>query len=154
MLAAATANSMVNTVAITASNAYDQFLASQVKLDDKLVTSEGRVCFATPSFIKFIKQDVTAVNNASDKGQTIKFNGMIGELDGVKLVKVPSGRMPANTAFIIMHPSVFCGPEQVNEANVHIDPPGISGVRIDMRFIYDAFVLDSRKDGIAAHKTI
>ncbi|MCL5460227.1 N4-gp56 family major capsid protein, partial [Loigolactobacillus coryniformis] len=65
---------------------------------------------------------------------------------------VPSGRMPTNAAFIIMHPSCFCSPEQINEAIVHVDPVTFSGTQVNMRFIYDAFVMDTKKDAIYYHK--
>ena len=151
LAAAATANARVATAAITASNAYDKFLDATVSLDNDSVTTEGRVAFVTPSFFKFIKQDVTAIM-ATEAGQKVKFSGLMGELDGVKIVKVPSNRMPANAAFIVMHPSCFASPKTLNEANVHIDPPGISGTRIDFRFIYDAFVMEQKKLAIWFHK--
>ena len=151
LAAVATTNSNVATAAITASNAYDKFLDGTVSLDNDSVPTEGRVAFVTPTFFKFIKQDVTAIL-ASEAGQKVKFSGMMGELDGVKIVKVPSNRMPANAAFIIMHPSCFSSPKTLSEAKVHIDPPGISGTRIDFRFIYDAFVMEQRKDAIWYHK--
>jgi len=151
LAAVATANSNVATLAITAANAYDKFLDGCVALDNDSVTMEGRIAFVTPTFYKFIKQDVTAIKN-SDLGQKVVFSGVMGELDGVKIVKVPSNRMPANASFIIMHPSCFCSPKTLNEINTHIDPPNISGIQIDMRFIYDAFVMEQRKDAIWYHK--
>ena len=151
MAAAATSNSRVATAAITASNAYDKFLDGGVSLDNDQVPTEGRVAFVTPTFYKFIKQDVTAIM-ATESGQKVKFSGMMGELDGVKIVKVPSNRMPANAAFIIIHPSCFASPKTLNEIKVDDKPQGISGMLIEMRFIYDAFVMDQRKLAIWYHK--
>ena len=152
LAAAATANSRVATAVITASNAYDKFLDAGVAMDNDLVPSEGRVAFVTPTFYKFIKQDVTALLD-SDLSQKVKFSGVMGELDGVKIVKVPSNRMPANASFIVMHPSCFASPKTLNEINVNDNPQGISGMLIEMRFIYDAFVMEQRKLGIWYHKT-
>ena len=151
LAAAATANSRVATAAITASNAYDKFLDAGVAMDNDLVPSEGRVAFVTPTFYKFIKQDVTALLD-SELSQKVKFSGVMGELDGVKIVKVPSNRMPANASFIVMHPSCFASPKTLNEINVNDKPQGISGMLIEMRFIYDAFVMDQRKLGVYYHK--
>jgi hypothetical protein len=39
-------------------------------------------------------------------------------------------------------------PVKLHEYKIHKDPVGISGHVCEGRFIYDAFVLDSKKDGI------
>ena len=75
----------------------------------------------------------------------------VGEIDGVKIVKVPRRRMPANCEFIIAHPSVTTKAEKLDDYKIHQDPPGINGNLVEGRVYYDAFVLNNKKKAIYAH---
>ena len=149
--AAGIANSHTDTTAITASNAYLKFLEAQAALDDDKVPVTGRICFVTPAYHNFIKQDST-FNRASDMNQKMLINGQVGEIDGVKIIKAPSSYFPANHAFILMHPKVSVSPKKLEDYKVHQDPPGISGHLIEGRIIYDCFVLAQKVNGIWVHK--
>ena len=80
-------------------------------------------------------------------------DGQVGEIDGVKLIKVPDSYLPTNCAFIITHPSVTVAGDKLAEYKVHDNPPGINGNLIEGRVYYDAFILDAKKDGVYAHYT-
>lgn len=149
--AAAIANSKTATEATTASNAYVQFLAAQAALDEAKIPVAGRVCFVTPAYHNFLKQDSSFIQ-ASDMAQKMLVNGQVGEVDGVKIIKAPSTYFPANHAFILMHPKVSVSPKKLEDYKVHENPPGISGHLIEGRIIYDCFVLEQKKLGIWAHK--
>jgi N4-gp56 family major capsid protein len=152
--AAATANSGVPAATnITTSNAYSSFLQATAYLDDNKVPQEGRIAFVTPSFYNFLKQDSTFLK-ASDIGQTMLINGQVGEVDGVKIVKVPTSYMPAKTPFILVHKSVMCAPKKLQEYKIHENPPGINGNLVEGRIYYDAFVLDAKKKGVYAWLTV
>jgi N4-gp56 family major capsid protein len=149
-VAAATANSGRPTAAnITAANAYVSFLAAQEYLDENKVPTEGRVAFVTPKFYNFLKLDPTFLK-ASDVGQKMLLNGQVGEVDGVKIIKVPSSYFPAKTPFVITHKSVMCAPKKLQEYKIHENPPGINGNLVEGRIYYDAFVLDAKKKGVYA----
>jgi N4-gp56 family major capsid protein len=150
--AAAIANLKTATAAITASNAYVKFLDAQASLDESKVPISGRICFVTPAYYNFLKQDPTFIK-ASDMAQKMLINGQVGEVDGVKIIKVPSSYFPANHAFILMHPSCTISPKKLEDYKTHDNPPGISGWLVEGREIYDCFVLTAKKDAIFAHKT-
>lgn len=150
--AAAISNSHTATEATTASNAYIQFLTAQAVLDDDKVPMTGRICFVTPAYHNFIKQDSTFVQ-ASDMAQKMLINGQVGEIDGVRIIKAPSSYFPANHSFILMHPSVSVAPKKLEDYKTHDNPPGISGWLVEGREIYDCFVLEAKKNGLYAHKT-
>lgn len=149
---AAVANSNVGTGSLTKANAYEKFLAGQTALDNALVPAAGRIAAVNASTLALLKQD-SAFVLASDMGQKIKINGVIGELDGVKIVKVPDNYLPTNCQFIITHPSVTVKAEKIKDYKIHDNPPGISGNLVEGRVYYDAFVLDAKKDGAYAHYT-
>lgn len=138
--------------AITASNAYTKFLDAQEKLDNEQVPQDGRICYATPAFIKFLKLDPNFIK-ASDIAQKMLVNGQVGEVDGVAIVKVPTNRMPQNTAFILIHPSCSCSPLKLEDYKIHDNPPGISGKLVEGRIIYDCFVFNETGKAICKHMT-
>ena len=152
MSASAIASGNTATAATTASNAYAQFLKAGETLDDKKVPGVGRIAFVTPAFYSFIKQDPTFVK-ASEIGQKMLVTGQIGEVDGVKIVKVPTSYFPANHAFILVHPSAVVAAEKLQDFKTHDNPPGINGWLVEGRKRYDAFVLENKKNGLYAHKT-
>ena len=74
--------------------------------------------------------------------------GVIGEVDGTKIVKVPSSRLPAGAAMIMTHPIAATGPKQLEDYKIHDNPPGINGWLVEGRMIYDCFVLNNKACGI------
>ena len=87
---------------------------------------KGRVAFCSYRFANLLKQD-PAFMKYSNMSQEMVIKGVLGECDGIKIVKVPSSRLPAGCAFIITHPSACTAPKQLTEYKTHDNPPGISG---------------------------
>lgn len=137
-------------VALSRTNIYDKFTDAQMMLDDSLVPEEGRVCFITPKALKEFKLDTNFVK-ATEIAQNMLIKGQVGEVDGVKIIKVPSSRMPLKTPMLIMHPSCSCSPVKLNDLKMHDNPPGISGKLIEGRIVYDCFVFDSKANAIIKH---
>lgn len=138
------------TTAITKSNAYEMFLAGNEALGNKNVPDQGRVAFCSYRFANLLKQD-PAFMKYSDQSQQMVIKGVMGECDGVKIVKVPSSRLPAGCAFILTHSIAATGPKQLEDYKIHDNPPGISGWLVEGRIIYDCFVLNEKADAIYYH---
>jgi hypothetical protein len=139
------------TGATTSSNAYTQFTAMNANVTDQEAPENGRVSAMTASYYNFLKQSGFVL--ASDAGQKKHDSGDLGEVDGVKVYVVPSGRMPTNTDCFISHPSVCVAPEKLVDYTLHDNPPGVSGKLLEYRHRYDAFVDTNRTGCIAIHKT-
>ena len=45
--------------------------------------------------------------------------GIMGECDGVKIVKVPASRLPEGCSFILTHPIAATGPKQLEEYKIN-----------------------------------
>ena len=135
---------------VTKENAYSMFLSAMEKLGDKSVPDKGRVAFCSYRFANLLKQDPAFIKGG-DSAQSMLEKGVIGEVDGCKIVKVPSSRLPAGCAFLLVHPSAAVGPKQLEDYKTHADPPGISGWLVEGRVIYDCFVLEEKADGIWYH---
>lgn len=153
MATAAAANAGVATVAITAANAYSQFLVMMEYFANNKVSLSNLVTWVSPAFYTFLKLDPSFIK-ASDMGQKIAINGQVGEVDGAKIIRVPSVYLPTNTAFIGCHPSATVAADKLEDFKIHDNPPGINGSLVEGRVIYDAFVLTSRLKAVYQHKII
>ena len=136
-----------DSTAPTKSNAYELFLKGMESLGDNNVPDQGRVAFCSYAFANLLKQD-SAFMKYGNTSQEMLIKGVIGEVDGAKIVKVPSSRLPAGCAFILCHQLAATAPKQLEEFKTHDNPPGISGWLCEGRFIYDCFVLDEKVGGI------
>ena len=144
---AATEAGNSDSTAPTKTNAYELFLKGMESRGDNNVPDQGRVAFCSYAFANLLKQD-SAFMKYADSSQEMLVKGVIGEVDGAKIVKVPSSRLPAGCAFILCHPLAATAPKQLEEFKTHDNPPGISGWLCEGRFIYDCFVLDEKVGGI------
>lgn len=63
----------------------------------------GRVALVSYAFAGLLKQDPAFMRDC-DTAQNALIKGLLGEVDGCKIVKVPSSRLPAGCAFILTHP--------------------------------------------------
>lgn len=147
---AAMDNANYDETVLTKSNAYEYFLAAQESLGDNNVPDAGRIAFCSYKFANLLKQD-SAFMRYSDMSQEMIIKGVVGEVDGTKIVKVPSSRLPWGTSFILVHPIAACAPKQLEDYKIHDNPPGISGWLVEGRMIYDSFVLNSKLKAVYFH---
>lgn len=150
LAAEATARGNVDTTAITKSNAYEMFLQGMERLGNKNVPDKGRVAFCSYRFANYLKQD-PAFMKYGDQSQDMLIRGVVGEVDGCRIVKVPSSRLPSGCAFLLTHPMAATAPKQLEEYKTHDNPPGISGYLVEGRVVYDCFVLEEKADAIYYH---
>lgn len=138
--------------AVTKTNAYEEFLTCQTMLDNAKAPIGGRICVCTPAYYNMIKLD-DSFTKKGDMATQIAIKGVVGDIDGVPTIKVPSSYLPANVDFIITNPACMPSPMKLESYKIHQDPPGISGWLIEGRVRYDAFVLNNKKNAIVAHKS-
>ena len=150
LAAAATDRGATADTVITKDNAYEMFLNGMEWLGNRNVPDKGRVCFCTYKFANYLKQD-SAFMKYGDSSQKMLVKGVIGEVDGCKIVKVPANRLPAGCAFLIAHPNAATAPKQLNDYKIHENPPGISGWLVEGRLIFDCFVLNEKADAVYYH---
>lgn len=118
LAAEATKRGNFSTEAIDKDNAYGMFLAAEEALGNHNVPDKGRVAFCSYKFANLLKQD-PAFMKYSNLSQEMVIKGVLGECDGVKIIKVPSSRLPAGCAFIMTHPCAATAPKQLEEYKTH-----------------------------------
>lgn len=126
-----------------------QIMDGVLYLDNHLVPGDGREIRIAASYYKLLKTcaDFSPMDRVSEKA-IIK--GQVGEIDGMRVIKIPDSYMPNGVYFLITHKSACLSPMKLQDYKVHKDPPGISGDLAEGRIIFDAFVLGSRAEGIYA----
>ena len=134
-------------VALTAENIYTEILKASETLDDAEVPETERVLLVTPAVYALMKQ-CPEIALDTDVGQQMRVKGVIANLDGASVVKVPKVRLPENFGFMLAHPSATVAPVKLEDYRVHQDPPGLSGALVEGRICYDAFVLDNKTKAI------
>jgi N4-gp56 family major capsid protein len=153
MSAAAVANGHTATAVVTSDNAYSSILDGTEVLDEAKVPQGGRLLYVTPAFYNLIKLSPDFIKS-TEIAQKMLVNGQVGEIDGMKVIKVPSTYLPANTPFLICHPVATVAAQKLEDYKTHDNPPGINGWLVEGRKRYDAFVLENKKAALYVHKTL
>lgn len=133
--------------ALTKTNIYEEIVTANSVLDDAEVFENGRVLVVTPKIYLIMKQCKDIVME-TDIGNDMRIRGVIANLDGMTVLKVPANRLPANFGFMIAHPCATAAPSKLESYKTHQDPPGISGTLVEGRVAYDAFVLENKSKAI------
>lgn len=141
------AGTKVTDTTLTSTNMYTEIIKGSNALDNAEVPETNRILLVTPDTYLLMKQckDITM---ETDIGNDMRIKGVIGNLDGMPVIKVPKSRLPQKFGFMIAHPCATVAPVKLSEYRVHANPPGISGQLVEGRIAYDAFVLDNKNKAI------
>ena len=134
-------------LALTSENIYTAITDANTALDNADVPETDRVLVVTPDVYLLMKRckDITMETNI---GNDLRLKGVIANLDGAVVAKVPKNRLPVDFGFMIAHPVATVSPTKLEDYKTHQDPPGISGELVEGRICYDAFVLENKAKAI------
>lgn len=143
----ANAGTKPTAITLTPENIYDEITKATETLDNAEVPETNRVLVVTPSVYRIMKKskDITM---ETDIGNDLRLKGVIANLDGALVMKIPSVRLPEDFGFMLAHPCATVAPTKLEDYRTHQDSPGISGELVEGRIVYDAFVLDNKKNAI------
>lgn len=132
---------------LTSDNIYLEIMKANNALDNAEVPETGRQIVVTPDTYLLMKQckDIVMETNI---GNELRFNGVVSNLDGANVIKVPAARLPEGFGFMVAHPCATVAPTKLEDYNTHVNPPGISGQLVEGRIAYDAFVLENKAKAI------
>lgn len=133
--------------ALTKTNIYEQLIKASNDLDNAEVPETGRIIVVTPDVYLLMKQCKDIIME-TDIGNDLRLKGVISNLDGANVIKVPKMRLPKDFGFMIAHPIATVAPTKLEDYKTHQDPPGISGELVEGRICYDAFVLENKAKAI------
>lgn len=134
-------------VALSETNIYDEILKATAALDNAEVPETGRVLVVAPDVYLLMKRckDITM---ETDIGNDMRLRGVVSNLDGANVLKIPASRLPKDFGFMLAHPCATVAPTKLEDYKIHVDPPGISGDLVEGRIVYDAFILDNKVKAI------
>jgi len=146
------AGTTITSAAPTKSNVCERIDAGVTALDDAEVPENDRTLLVSNKTYAALKGagmfDVNA-DKVSGKAFT---KGQVGTYSNMRVVKVPSGRLPEGMNFMIVYKGAGTNPIKLNDTKVHQDPPGISGNLLEGRVYFDCFVFETKKMGIYLDK--
>ena len=134
-------------ITLTADNIYDEIIKASKELDNAEAPETNRVLVVTPDIYLLMKKSPDIVLE-TDIGEDMRLRGVIGNLDGLTVIRMPASRLPENFGFLVVHPCATVAPTKLESYKTHDNPPGISGALVEGRIVYDAFVLDNKKKAI------
>lgn len=136
---------------ITKSNVVDEISKHVTALRNKFATVDDAYCFIGESeyAMLLMAPEFINYNNPTFASQHIE-KGVMGKLRGLQIVPVPDSYFTdTNINFVTAKRSAILAPTKIKDMKVHTDPVGISGALMEIRWLYDAFVLTTKKDGLA-----
>ena len=136
---------------ITSANAYEALATANEIQDEAGVPEQGRVCVATPEYNKNLKADPKAVLD-TEVGQDMRIKGVVANMDGANIQKVPAKLLPANLNFMLAHPVATTFAVKLAEYKIHENAVGVSGSLVEGRVYYTAFVRNNKKSAIYVSK--
>lgn len=150
--AAKAGQSKTLTAELTNETILPEVIAAKIALDNKLVPAKGRTLYVGSVAYTALLGNEEYIRLDSLGSKSI-VNGKVGEIMGMDVKFIPDTYLPEGVAFMVILKDAAISPVKLHEYKLHKDPPGISGHLAEGRFIYDAFVLDTKKDGIYVAKT-
>ena len=133
------------------SNIVDAISAHVTALRNKFATVDDAYCFIGESeyAMLLLAPEFINYNNPTFAPRNLE-KGVMGKVRGLQIVPVPDSYFTdTNINFVTAKRSAILAPTKIKDMKVHSDPVGISGALLEIRWLYDAFVLDTKKDGLA-----
>nr|DAU75939.1 MAG TPA: Major capsid protein [Caudoviricetes sp.] len=149
-VAAAGATAVAQKITASAADPYGDVLKAEAFLDEAKAPVSNRYLFVTPAFYNLIKKEIVTTMNASEYNNKLLVRGIVGELDGMMVVKVPTSYFPTKTNAILWHKDAVLGAKKITSTRVITDSELIDGSVLVGRFLYGAFVLEGKKKGVAS----
>jgi len=140
---------IVTDAAVSASNAWVDFLAIRANIMNNEGGEDGFVAVMLPSYYQFLKQSGLVLD--TDGFEKTLRSGDLGLVDGVRVRTAPSTRLGTNVNMIVTHPDVTTFADVLTDYTTSKNPPGINGWLIEGRLAYDAFVDTNRVNQIGIH---
>lgn len=140
------------TAAPTKSTICEKVSDGMVYLSNKKVPDDNRYIYIGWSYFGMLRLANQFIE--IDKlGENALVHGSLGTFMGAQVIPVPDDYLKKGSSqcyFLIFHKNSVLQPKKIQDYFVKENPAGINGALLEGRFIYDAFVLGARADGVYA----
>lgn len=148
-----TAYAIANTQGVIAGAAvayntiYQLIIAQNAALDELLYSSDGRTLWITPTNYNLLKRDPEFVKGCDESVKDLK-KGILGEVDGLTIVKVPASYLVTKFEFMITCKNVAVAVNKFNMIRTLDNDSNIDGWLVQGRRYFDCFILGQKATGI------
>lgn len=132
----------------TKANIIENIMELGVQMDNAGVPSEERTLYITASLYKLVKLSTEFIG-LKDLGEKAVGKGVVGELDGMRVKKVPDHYMPKGVLCFIKHKGCTVDPVKLQDCRILREVKGYSGPVVEGVTYHDAFVIGAKGDGVA-----
>ncbi len=130
---------VISGTAVANTTIFKLILDQQAAMSESSVPEEGRVMFINPTNYNLLKRD-PEFNKACDESVKDLKKGIVGEVDGLTIVKVPASYLVTKCEFMIVKDDLLVSPMKFNSVRVLDEVQGIDGSVAEGRRYYDAFI--------------
>ncbi|MCL2806682.1 MAG: hypothetical protein FWD27_00735 [Coriobacteriia bacterium] len=132
-------------VAYDAANILDQIYEMNANCDELSVPDSGRVMFIDSFGYKDIKQAVTPLLSQTT-GKIVVKRGLMGGIDGLPIIKVPSNLLPDGVRALYWHNKALLACRKLTETFIDNGRPFLSGQIMTGLFRFDSWALNGYND--------
>lgn len=129
---------------LSKSNILEALTDIETAFSDAFIPMENRYVFLSNASVALFRQSLTNCDGITDR---ILMKGIVGDFGSLHIVGIPASWLPSNTLAVAFQQKSVVFPEQISDAKVHQDPPGISGNLMEGRYLYDAAVVKAFEKG-------
>lgn len=154
-----TAYAIANTQGVIAGAAvayntiYQLIIAQNAALDELLYSSDGRTLWITPTNYNLLKRDPEFVKGCDESVKDLK-KGILGEVDGLTIVKVPASYLVTKFEFMITCKNVAVAVNKFNMIRTLDNDSNIDGWLVQGRRYFDCFILGQKATGIKIYTKV
>jgi hypothetical protein len=145
--AIANSQGVIGGTAVAYNTIYQLILNQQSALDELKYPEDGRTLWITPTNYNLLKRDPEFVKACDTSVKDLK-KGIIGEVDGLTIVKVPASYMVTKFEFMITCKDVAVAINKFDCVRTLDQVQGIDGWVVEGRRYHDCFVLSQKATGI------
>lgn len=138
---------VIGGAAVAYNTIYSLILAQQAALSELKYAEAGRTLFITPTNLNLLKRDPEFMRSCDTTQADLK-KGVVGEVDGLKIVVVPATYLPTKTEFLIVCKGVAVSVNKFDSVRTLDQVQGIDGWVVEGRRYMDCFVLGQKGTGI------
>ena len=145
--AIANTQGVIGGTAVAYNTIYSLIIAQNAALDELLYAADGRTLWITPTNYNLLKRDPEFVKACDTSVQDLK-KGILGEVDGLTIVKVPASYMVTKFEFMITCKNVAVAVNKFNMIRTLDNDSNIDGWLVQGRRYFDCFILGQKATGI------
>lgn len=126
----------------------EAIIDTNAEMTDALVPLEGRTLYIPTRYYKLLKQNPDFIG-VDALGEEALSRGVVGEVDGCRVIPVPKGYLPEGVYFLIKYKGSTVDPVKLQQYDVLKKVQGYAGPVVQGVTYYDSFVLGAKGDGLA-----